>query len=224
MARSMMEAMGETNGYAVLRARLQHVYWIGGGSGAGKSTIARRLAACHGLRLYATDDVMADHATRSTPEDSPFLREFAAMDMDQRWVNRSPESMLETFHWFQGEGFGLIIDDLLRLPAEPGVIAEGFRLLPHLVKPLLAVPGHAVWLLPTPAFRRAAFDSRGSMREIARKTSDPDRALRNLLERDQMFTERLYSETKRLQLRVIKVDTSTTEDDLAGQVAEALDL
>ena len=224
MARRMMETMGETTGYAVLRARLQHVYWIGGGSGAGKSTIACRLAARHGLRLYATDDVMADHATRSTPEDSPFLHEFAAMDMDQRWVNRPPETMLETFHWFQGEGFGLIIDDLLRLPAEPGVIAEGFRLLPHLVKPLLAVPAHAVWLLPTPSFRRAAFDSRGSTREIARKTSDPDRALRNLLERDQMFTERLYSETKRLQLRVIKVDTSTTEDDLAGQVTEALDL
>jgi hypothetical protein len=141
MARIMMETMGETNGYAVLRARLQHVYWIGGGSGAGKSTIARRLAARHGLRRYATDDVMADHATRSTREDSPFLGEFAATGMDQRWVNRSPDTLLETFHWFQGEGFGLIIDDLLRLPAEPGVIAEGFRLLPHLVKPLLAVPG-----------------------------------------------------------------------------------
>ena len=32
-----METMGETTGYAVLRARLQHVYWIGGGSGAGRS-------------------------------------------------------------------------------------------------------------------------------------------------------------------------------------------
>jgi predicted ATPase len=28
---------------AELRARLRRVYWIGGGSGAGKSTIARRL-------------------------------------------------------------------------------------------------------------------------------------------------------------------------------------
>ena len=54
-----------------LRARLRHVYWIGGGSGAGKSTIARRLADRHGLRLYATDDVMADHARRSTPEEAP---------------------------------------------------------------------------------------------------------------------------------------------------------
>ena len=88
------------------------------------------------------------------------------MDMDERWVNRSPETMLETFHWFRGECFDLIIDDLLRLPAQPPVIAEGFRLLPGLVKPLLAEPGHALWLLPTLPFRRAAFESRGSLREI----------------------------------------------------------
>ena len=122
-------------GAEALRARLRDVYWIGGGSGAGKSTVARRLAARHGLRLYATDDVMADHGRRSTPADSPFMAEFAAMDMDERWVSRPPETMLETFGWFRGEGFGLIVEDLLRLP--PGVIAEGFRLLPRLVRPLL---------------------------------------------------------------------------------------
>jgi hypothetical protein len=182
------------------------------------------MAARHGLRLFATDDVMSDHAGRSAPGDVPFLSEFAAMDMDERWVNRSPEAMLETFHWFRGEGFGLIVEDLLRLPREPCVISEGFRLLPRLVQPLLAVPDHAVWLLPTPDFRRAAFDSRGSLWEIARRTGDPERALRNLLERDRMFTERLYEETKRLELRVIEVDGTMTEDDLAGRVTEAFGL
>jgi 2-phosphoglycerate kinase len=214
----------ETADAAALRARLRHVYWIGGGSGAGKSTIARRMAARHGLHLYATDEVMSDHAGRSTPEDSPLLGEFKAMDMDERWVNRSPETMLETFHWFRGEGFGLIVEDLLRLPGEPGVIVEGFRLLPHLVKPLLAVPGHAVWLLPTPEFRRAAFDDRGSLWEIARRTSDPEMALRNLLARDRMFTEHLAEETKRLELRVIEVDTTMTEDHLAERVTDAFGL
>jgi hypothetical protein len=206
-----------------LRERLRHVYWIGGGSGAGKSTIARRLAARHGLGLYATDDVMADHARRVTPADNPFLSEFAAMDMDERWVSRPPEVMLETFHWFRGEGFGLSIDDLQGLPVRPAVIAEGFRLLPHLVKPLVAGPGHAVWLVPTPAFRRAAFESRGSLWEIARETGDPDRALRNLLDRDRMFTERLSGEAERLGLRVIEVDTGMTEDDLTERVAGALE-
>jgi 2-phosphoglycerate kinase len=211
-------------GTAALRARLGQVYWIGGGSGAGKSVIARRLAARYGLRLYATDDVMRDHASRCAPADAPFLQSFMAMDMDERWLNRSPETMLETFHWFRGEGFGLIVEDLLRRPAGPGVIAEGFRLLPRLVQPLLAEPGHAVWLLPTPGFRRAAFASRGSLWEIAGKTSDPERALSNLLERDRMFTERLREETGRLGLRAIDVDPTMTEDGLDELVREAFGL
>jgi hypothetical protein len=146
------------------------------------------------------------------------------MDMDERWANRSPEVMLDTFHWFRGEGFGLIVEDLLRLSAGTGVIAEGFRLLPHLVAPLLAEPGHAVWLLPTPGFRRAAFDSRGTAWDIPNRTSDPERALRNLLERDRRFTDRLFEETKRLELPVIEIDTARSEDELVGQVTQALGL
>jgi len=206
------------------RERLRSVYWIGGGSGAGKSTIARRLSARHSLHLYATDDVMPDHGGRTTPEESPFLYEFIAMDMDERWVNRTPATMLETFHWFRGEGFGLIVDDLLRLPPEPGVIVEGFRLLPHLVQPVLAVPEHAVWLLPTPDFRQAAFDSRGSTWKIAAQTSDPQRALHNLLERDRMFTERLSELTRRLGVPVIEVDATMTEDDLLDRVTDLFGL
>lgn len=209
---------------ATLRAQLRHVYWIGGGSAAGKSTIARRVAGRHGLRVYETDDVMSDHADHFTAQNAYFLREFMGMDMDERWVNRSPEVMLETFHWFRGEGFGLIVEDLLGLHGQPSVIAEGFRLLPRLVKPLLAEPEHAIWLLPTPEFRRAALESRGSLWEIARKTSDPERALRNLLERDRMFTDRLRAELTRLDLPAIEIDTSMTEADLARRVTEAFGL
>ena len=209
----------ETDDSAALRERLRHVYWIGGGSGAGKSTIARRIAAQHRLRVYATDDVMADHARRSTSEDSPLLHRFMDMDMDERWVNRPPDTMLETFHWFRGEVFDMIIEDLLRLPREPGVIAEGFRLLPRLVKPLLSVPARAIWLLPTPDFRQAVVESRGGAASgFLAETTDPERALRNLLERDRMFTDILRAETALLGVPVIEVDATMTEDDLAERV------
>jgi 2-phosphoglycerate kinase len=202
-----------------------HVYWIGGGSGAGKSSVARRIAARHGLRVYATDDVMADHARRMSREDCPLLHTFLNMDMDERWVNRPPKTMLETFHWFRGEGFRPIVEDLLRLPRDRGVIAEGFRLLPHLVKPLLSAPGRAVWLLPTPDFRRAVFEGRGGAAwGFLAKTTDPERALRNLLERDRMFTDVLREETTRLGLPAIEVDITTTEDDLAGRVTDVFGL
>ncbi|WP_345651673.1 shikimate kinase [Streptomyces siamensis] len=215
----------EVTGAAEIAARLRHVYWIGGGSGAGKSTTARRLADRHGWRFFATDDVMHEHAGRTTSEEAPFLHRFIGMSMDERWVNRSPEVMLETFHWFRGEGFGLIVEDLLRLPQEPCVVVEGFRLLPHLVKPLLAAPEHAVWLLPTPEFREAAILSRSAAEEgFVSRTSDPARAGRNLAERDRMFTQRLRDETERLQLRTVQVDITMTEDDLAEQVTTAFRL
>jgi hypothetical protein len=86
------------------------------------------------------------------------------------------------------------------------------------------VHGHAVWLLPTHAFRRAAFESRGSLWEIARKTSDPGAALRNLLERDRMFTDRLRGDAERIGLHVIEVGITMTEDDLAERVARTLEL
>src|ERR1035437_6033656 len=58
-------------GAAALRARLGHVYWLGGGGGGGKSTIAGALAARHGLRREATDEVVAAHGPRLTARRRP---------------------------------------------------------------------------------------------------------------------------------------------------------
>jgi hypothetical protein len=177
------------------------------------------------LRVYTTDDVMAEHARRSTPADAPLLHAFIAMDLDERWVNRSPKNMLETFHWFQGEAFDRVIEDLLRLPEVPAIIVEGFRLLPSLVKPLLVVPRRAVWLLPTPDFRRAAVEARGgSASGFLAKTTDPEKALHNLLERDRLFTDILREETASEGLPAIEVDVSMTEDDLEERVTRQFDL
>jgi 2-phosphoglycerate kinase len=115
----------------------------------------------------------------------------------------------------------MIIEDVRRLPPGPGVIVEGFRLLPRLVKPLLSVSAHAVWLLPTPDFRQTVVESRGgSASGFLAKTSDPERALRNLLERDRMFTDILREETARLEVPAIEVDVTMTEDDLVKRVTE----
>jgi hypothetical protein len=203
-----------------LKARLAEVFWLGGGSGAGKSTMARLLAADQGMRVYDSDEAMSRHAGRLTAQEAPELARFKAMTMDERWCLRTPEVMLETFHWFRGEGFHLIVEDLVRMPAGP-IVVEGFRLLPDLVRPLAAA-GHAHWLLPTPAFRRAALTSRGTLWDIARQTSDPERALANLLERDRLFTERLSQEIEELGLPGISVESGTGPDVLLPRVRAAL--
>jgi 2-phosphoglycerate kinase len=208
----------------LLPARLRHVRWIGGGSGAGKSTIARQLVVSYGLHLYDTDEAMAEHARQADSAETPLLQAFLAMDMNERWANRSPDRMLKTFPWFAGEAFDLIVEDLLASPEYPPILVEGFRLLPRLVAPLLAHKDQAVWLVPTPEFRRTAFDSRGSTWKIAMKTSKPERALSNLLERDQLFTEEVIKEATALQLRMIQVDGAVGLGEMVTRVADHLQL
>lgn len=148
---------------------------------------------------------------------------FVAMDMDERWVSRSPDEMHRTFHAFQGEGFEFIVEDLLALPPVAPILVEGFRLLPRLVAPLLSRPRQAVWLLPTPDVRRMAFDARGFTWTIPSRTRDPERALRNLLKRDELFTAQLAAEASTLHLPTIEITRTMTLDDVIARVADSID-
>jgi hypothetical protein len=206
----------------LLPQRLRHICWIGGGSGAGKSTVARRLSEMHGLRLYHCDDTQSMHTARSNPTDHPMLHAFIAMTMDERWARRTPEEMFRTFHGFHGEGFGLILEDLLGLPTDVPVLVEGYKLLPRLVAPLLSRPDQAVWLIPTPEWRRTAFSLRGSLWSIAGRTSDPQTALSNLLAREILYTEEVERQAATLQLTCIQVNGSASVDALATRVAQCL--
>jgi len=64
-----------------LRERFRHVRFIGGGTGGGKSTVARRLAANHGLRLYDAER-FSNYIARTTPDDAPLSHAFAARGDD----------------------------------------------------------------------------------------------------------------------------------------------
>ncbi len=198
---------------------LPHVYWLGGGSGGAKSTVARRLARAHGLTLYDTDGTMADHGQRYDRAACRRLEAFKHMTMDERWLLRDPATMLTTFHWFAGEGFDLILEDLRALPPDTPVIAEGFRLLPALTARVMASPRHGLWLLPTPTFRKKAFTARGTLWDIPNRTSDPPAALENLLQRDALFIHRLQHETQAHGLATLTVDGQRSEDELVRAVA-----
>ena len=204
--------------------RWRHIRWIGGGSGAGKSTIAGLLAEQYGLSLYHCDDPRPADAARSNPADYPMLHAFIAMTMDERWVKRTPEEMLRTFHGFNGESFRLILEDLLDLPGDVPVLVEGYQLLPRLVFPLLSRVDQAVWLIPTPEWRRTAFSQRGSLWSIAGRTSAPQPALANLLARDALYTAELARQAAALQLSTITVDGSLTVAELAERAARSLGL
>jgi len=172
-----------------------------------------------GLAVYSTDETIAAHAAQPGP-DAPLLDQFRAMSMDQRWLERNAVTMAATFPWFAGERFAHIVEDLAALPTEPIVLAEGFRLLPRLVQPLLAEPWHGVWLVPTAGFRRAAFARRTPDQQFWLRTSDPRTALDRLLERDVIFGQGVAKEARELGLRVLSVDGTRSAAELAAEVAD----
>lgn len=191
--------------HARVMGALDHVRWIGGGTGAGKTTVARRIAERFDLPMYSCDDTISVHATRLSAASAPLLHRYLRMRMHERWVLRDPASMCRTFPWFQGEGFELILEDLRSLPSSRPILVEGFRLLPHLVGPHLSDPRHAVWLLPTPEFRQAAFAARDGAEAFWLRTTDPRRALENLLERDELFAGAVARDATRHELNTLVV-------------------
>jgi 2-phosphoglycerate kinase len=52
---------------------LGHVYWIGGATTAGKSTIAERMADEFGLVRYDADSKLREHMSRATEKEHPAL-------------------------------------------------------------------------------------------------------------------------------------------------------
>jgi hypothetical protein len=198
---------------------LEHVRWIGGGSGAGKSTVGAHLAHNFGLQLYSSDDTIRSHGS-DPGQDAPLMAQFAALTMDERWLLRDAGTMLRTFPWFAGERFERLVSDLAALPILPTTLAEGFRLLPRLVFPLVATARHAVWLIPTIEFRESAFRGRDETAQFWLGTSDPPAALLRLQERDRLFTEAVLREADELGLKTIPIDGRRAVADVADEITD----
>jgi len=95
--------------------RLDHVRWIGGSPGAGKTTIARMLREKHQIAVYHYDDHEADHIARrwANPFAYPAFAHMHALSADQYWLEQSPDAIAQTMVDAISERFRLVLDDLL---------------------------------------------------------------------------------------------------------------
>lgn len=139
------------------------VLWIGGATGAGKTSISRALAYRHDLQLYNVDHRTYDHVAR------------VRLPPDVRWDLPS-SALADRFVEYSHNRFELVIEDLAALPAVPGAIAEGPFLLPSLVPSGAA----AVFLVPSEERIRATGAERGQRDVVVE---------RNLLLADRIVAE-----------------------------------
>ena len=180
---------------------LAHVLWIGGGQGSGKSSIARALARRFDLQLYNVDHRTWVHEPRMP------RTEFQSLSLEERWVEASPEQMLDWFSTTSRHRFRLVLEDLRELPDAPGAIVEGPQLFPTSVSAVLRAPDQALFVLPDPAEQRERLLARGPMLNV----SDGAAARTKATARDLMISELYQREARDLRLRALVVDRPLDE-------------
>jgi 2-phosphoglycerate kinase len=203
---------------ASVRERLAHVYWIGGSTGAGKTSIARQLGERLGIDVYECDRAEHNLVRRIDPNTAPRLHEWPQLDMQGRWASKNPQMLMDIV--LEAELFPFLIDDVLFKYSTRPVIVEGHQLLPGKLAPYVAQPSHAIWLLSSPEFRRRAIEARGSLWSMPMQSDDPPRALRNRVERDRLLSEEMRKQASWLGVRMLEVDGSVRLDEATSIVGE----
>jgi hypothetical protein len=178
-------------------ARLPNVFWLGGGCGAGKTTVARVLTRRLDLRLYPVDAYTYAHLGRIAAGPFPRSQAVNAMTREQRF-SRDPAALADSFLATSAERLTIVLADLRELGPGPTIVVEGPQLFPELVAPLMQTPEHGLWLLPSADF--------GRLGVAGRATFLADAAMRRRYERDVRLTQVNREQTARHGLRAIEVD------------------
>lgn len=129
------------------------VLWLGGMPGAGKSTVARRIARRRGLRWYQSDAHTWAHRAQAVQAGVPAALRFEALTASERAACPLEERMAMAL---QRERGPMTVEDVRSLPASPLIIAEGTQVLPDMVP----TGASALWLTLSPEQQRARLEQR----------------------------------------------------------------
>lgn len=180
---------------------------IGGPPGGGKTTVARRLARRHGLRLYSTDTRTWVHRDCAVQARLAAALRWESRTPETRWRQPLDELFATSLHRERG---AMALEDLRRLPERPLAVAEGSVLPAAAVADALLEPSRALWLLPTRQFQDAQLARRGT----AEGPAVLYRHLRELEER----------EARTHRIRTLVIDGTAAVSDVVGAVEQQLGL
>lgn len=185
--------------------------WIGGGQGAGKTTLSWHLSRASDLPLHRVDLWTYDHQARMPAGDS----------LD-RQLARGPKAAADAFESHSRFRLELVLHDI----AERGLgkvpaIVEGPQLMPGLAAQL--PPGYGVWLLPDPEQIRMVREERLTGGETLADRPAAGRSPASLvLQRDAILTSRIRESVVLADRPVIEVPPSPDWAVIAAAIGTAL--
>ena len=100
-----------------LEAIRRHVRFIGGGTCAGKTTLARSLATAYGIPLFSVDDRLWDYSALAERAGSTVANNVTETDFEQFWM-RDPEQQFMEMRQFYHDVFPFVLADLADMVRE----------------------------------------------------------------------------------------------------------
>lgn len=195
------------------------IYWIGGSPCSGKTTIADRLAARYGLRVYRCDDAYFEHEKLVTAEHQPVFHRLTHASCDEIWLRPVEQQIAEELEIYREE-FPFILANLEALPKDRPILLEGAALLPELLVNHGVPPNRCIWIVPTEKFQRHHYAQRDWRYNVLADCSDPEQGWQNWMARDAGFASAVAQQAVSLGLELIVVDGSHSIAENEAMVEE----
>jgi hypothetical protein len=165
---------------------LQRLFWVSGSTCAGKTTTSSLVAERLNYNVYHCDEHEAQQRQRASFDRHPSWFSYAQLTGDALWLqpveqHRAMEEKACT------EQFELIVEDLAKcLKADSGPLIYDGYISPHILSALLPNKTHAYYLVASDSFQRNFFKERPWIKDVLAKTSNPEQAWDNWMQRDSL--------------------------------------
>ena len=201
------------------------VAFLGGGTCAGKTSIAKRLEDAYGVVAFSVDDRLEAYAAKAEQAGSVAARTSMSTDFERFWMRDPSEQLVEMLQ-FYGDVFPFVMEDLEKeasSSAQP-VVAEGIAFMPALLYSA-GVPADSCLFVTC---ERALHDQRYAQRDwpslMLEGCSDPQRAFTLWMQRDELFSATVRDACAKHGYSHVSVDADTDYDLLVKQVAALFNL
>ncbi len=196
----------------------RRVYWLSGSTCGGKTTVSSTISAKLNWNVYHLDDQEHRHRSGADAKRHPKWAAYSRLTGDPLWLQpvdqhvRDEELALD-------EQFELILEDLARILSEDArpLLYDGY-VTPTKLVPFLPSSHHCFYLIATESFQRHQYSLRSSIKPVLAKTSDPDKAWANWMERDVRAAQRLRIQVQQEKLPWLSVDGTISLEETINRV------
>lgn len=197
---------------------LGRLFWVGGSTCAGKTTVSTEVAKQLGWSVYHCDDHEENQRERADLARHPNWYSYSHITGDELWL-QPVEQHRAIQDLACDEQLELIAEDLanaLRDKTGP-LIYDGY-VSPLILAQLLPTESHAYFLVATEKFQREHYEQRPWIKRVLAKTSDPVRAWQNWMERDSSGARSLEKALRDGCLPWELVDGSVGLEETVGRI------